>query len=173
MILVAIQFAGLALRRLRSRLGLSTLSLLSTALVIGIIVAIPVFSQGVSYLVLRDELAALGQHYPPLALRFYYLASQPLNFAKVHDIERQFIQMAENVAGLPIKQTVTRLRSPNLVLRPASKDVGPWAGDDLALNLEAQLLVLSGGKEEIVVLAGQPFGEAESETEQVETENAD
>ena len=60
-------FFGLALRRLFSRPSLTILSLLSIALAIGMVASIPVFSQGVSYLLLQDELAANRRHLPSSA----------------------------------------------------------------------------------------------------------
>ena len=66
---------GLALRRLYSRPSLTLLSLLSIVLASGMVASIPVFSQGVSYLLLQDELAHIGTifHRPPLTMRFYFI----------------------------------------------------------------------------------------------------
>lgn len=68
----------LALRRLRSRPGLTVLSLLSVVLAVGMVASIPIFSEGVSYLLLRDELLALGKvyHRPPLTTRLYFVAKE-------------------------------------------------------------------------------------------------
>ena len=68
---------SIALTRLRSRLGLTLLSLAGVILAVALVVSIPVFSKGISFVMLQEELGAAGRGMiadkdprPPYSIRF-------------------------------------------------------------------------------------------------------
>ena len=166
----ALRFLWLAVRRIRSRPGLTLLSLLSIILSVATIVSIPVFSQGVSYLVLQEELKKLGEitRRPPLAVRFYYVSSTEysLDLQTVHDLEQRFARIVIDSVGLPIAHKVTLVDSPSLAMRsvPEDRRFEDTENGDIKRNM--RLTVLSPAKDFIEIVDGQPFGESSQSTDQ-------
>lgn len=152
----------LALRRLGSRPGLTLLSLLSVVLAVGMVVSIPVFSQGVSYLVLRDELLAMSEtfHRPPLTTRLYYVTNdqRALSLADTQTLGQRFHQLIAGGTGLPIKQAATYVGSPNLTLQPASGEQPYRDTDDGVIEKDLHLSVVTAIGDHIEMIEGAAFG---------------
>ncbi|MCX6050250.1 MAG: FtsX-like permease family protein [Chloroflexi bacterium] len=159
-----IRFLGLAGRRLRSRLGLTLLSLLSVVLAVGIVVSIPVFAQGVSYLLLRDELVNLGKtfHRPPLTTRIYFITKEnlPLALADAQTLGQRFRDLIAERTGLPIKYFTTFVSSPNLTLQPATGDTHYKQTKQGVIEEDLHLSVMTDIGKHIQIVEGEPFGTA-------------
>ena len=151
----------LACRRLRSRPGLTLLSLAGITLAVALAAGVPVFSQGVSYLVLREELDrmehAAGR--PACAVRFYYLPSEqrPLGVPEAQGMEAVLRGLIAERIDLPIAQSVRRLESGALTLRPAGGSA-PAGGDD-AVARALTCSAFGGVAEHVEVVDGAPFGQ--------------
>ena len=142
-----LRFLALAVRRLRSRLGLTLLSLLSIVLAVGMVVSIPIFAQGVSYLLLRDELVKLGKNFrrPPLTTRLYFITKedQPLSLADAQTLGQRFYDLIADRTGLPIKHFTTYVSSPNLTLQPAAGDTPYRQTKDGVIEQDLHLSVMT------------------------------
>ena len=153
----------LALKRLRSRLGLTVLSLLGIILAVGMVTSIPIFTQAVSFVVLRSELDKLGQlaGRPPFAVRFYFLASanQPLSLASVSDMEERISRTLSTKVGLPIKQSITTVETLPLTLRSAPGSQLYTDKTNAGLG-QVTIDAISSIGQHIAVYEGEPFGEA-------------
>lgn len=154
----------LALRRLRSRLGLTLLSLLSVVLAVGLVASIPIFSQGVSYLLLRDELLALGQYFrrPPLTTRLYYVAKEgtPLALEEAQQLGADFRELIIGRTGLPVKNTATYVGSPVLTLQPTTDDSHYPDTEKGIIEKDLSLSVVTDIGNHITIVEGAPFGQA-------------
>lgn len=162
-----IRLFGLALRRLRSRLGLSLLSLLSVVLAVGMVVSIPIFSQGVSYLLLRDELLALSKtfHRPPLTTRLYFVTKEniPLSLADAQTLGQRFYDLIITRTGLPIKHFASFVSSPNLTLQPTPGDARYTKTDKGVIEKDLHLTVVTAIGDHIEIVEGAPFGQRENQ----------
>ena len=162
-----IRFLGLAVRRLRSRLGLTLLSLLSVVLAVGMVVSIPIFAQGVSYLLLRDELVKLGKtfHRPPLTTRLYFITKEdlPLSLADAKTLGQRFHDLIADRTGLPIKHFTTFVSSPNLTLQPATGGTHYSQTKEGVIEQDLHLSVMTDIGKHITIVEGQPFGKANSQ----------
>ena len=160
-------FFGLALRRLFSRPSLTILSLLSIALAIGMVASIPVFSQGVSYLLLQDELAAIGAtfHRPPLTMRFYYIVpkSSALALDDALRLETDFRRIVESETGLAVADTLTYVASPGMVIQPLENDPTYTDLKDNIIVENVQFAVVNNIGERIDIIDGLPFGTESSD----------
>ena len=157
----------LALRRLHSRRGLTALSLLSVVLAVGMVASIPIFSQGVSYLLLRNELLAEGDlyHRPPLTTRLYFVAKEntPLSLQNALTFGESFRDLIAGRTGLPIKQASTRVDSPNLTLQPSAGDSRYPNTDRGVIKKDLSLSVVTDIGNYITIVEGAPFGELSRE----------
>ena len=155
--------AGLAARRLRSRLGLNLLSLLGVAFAIGLVSGIPIFAQGVSFRVLREELADMGftARRPPFAVRLQYLSSadRPLSCALSREVGQLIVRQLREKLGLPITAVYTQVDSPTLVLRPAADDLRFGGRADVDLK-RVTISAAEGMEAHIRVVDGAPYGQA-------------
>ena len=157
----------LALRRLHSRRGLTALSLLSVVLAVGMVASIPIFSQGVSYLLLRNELLAEGDlyHRPPLTTRLYFVAKEntPLSLQNALTFGESFRDLIAGRTGLPIKQASTRVDSPNLTMQPSAGDSRYPNTDRGVIKKDLSLSVVTDIGNYITIVEGAPFGELSRE----------
>ena len=162
-----IRIFTLALRRLRSRRELTALSLLSVVLAVGMVASIPIFSQGVSYLLLRDELLAEGNLYqrPPLTTRLYFVAKEnsPLSLQNALTLGEIFSDLIAGRTGLPIKQTATYVGSPSLTLQPSAGDIRYPKTDEGVITTDLSLSVVTDIGNHITIVEGEPFGEPSRE----------
>jgi putative ABC transport system permease protein len=153
----------LALRRLRSRPGLTVLSLLSVVLAVGMVASIPIFSQGVSYLLLREELLALGKFYhrPPLTTRLYFVAKEntPLSLEEAQTLGESFRDLIVGRTGLPAAQTATYVGSPSLTLQSTTGDSRYPETDKGVIREGLSLSVVTDIGNHITIVEGEPFGQ--------------
>ena len=157
----------LALRRLVSRPSLTILSLLSIVLAIGMVASIPIFSQGVSYLLLQDELTAIGTifHRPPLTMRFYYIVpkSSALALDDALRLENDFRGIVERETGLEVADNLTYVASPGMTIQPLDDDT---YYTDLKENIiveNVQFAVVTDIEERIDIVEGLPYGTESSD----------
>lgn len=154
----------LALRRLRSRLGLTILSLLSVVLAVGMVASIPIFSQGVSYLLLREELLALGKYFrrPPLTTRLYFVAKEnaALSLEDAQRLGEQFRELIVGRTGLPVRHTATYVGSPSLTLQLVADDTRYPETEEGIIEKDLSLSVVTDIDAHITVLEGAPFGQS-------------
>ncbi len=155
-------FLGLALRRLSSRPSLTFLSLLSIVLAIGMVASIPVFSQGVSYLLLQDELTAIGStfHRPPLTMRFYFIVpkSSTLSLDNALRLENDFRRIVESETGLAVADTLTYVASPGMTIQPLAEDATYTKLKDNVIVQNVQFAVVTDIQNRISIVEGVPFG---------------
>ena len=113
----------LALRRLRNRLGLTLLCLLGISLSVGLVVSIPVFSELVSRLVLRQELAEFAEinNRPMFTLRYYCLPSTgwPMTVEQAEQNGGWLADVTRREIGLPIVSRYSQVESPGLLFKPS------------------------------------------------------
>lgn len=145
-------------------MGLTILSLLSVILVVGMVAGIPIFVQGVSYLVLRDELVRLGDtyHRPPLTMRFYFVTrkDQALPLATINQLEERFGQLVTSRMRLPIRQTMTYISSPNLTLQHGLEEAVIYDDtDEGVIEKDLHFSTVTEIASQIEMLEGAPFGE--------------
>ncbi len=154
---------ALALRRLRSRLGLTVLSLLSVMLAVGMVASIPIFSQGVSYLLLRDELTALSDTFrrPPLTTRLYFVTKETiaLSLTDAQTLGERFRDLIVAGTGLPIQHFATYIASPGLTLQPTAGDSHYTAAKDNIIEKDLTLSVVTDIGSHIAIVEGAPFGQ--------------
>lgn len=155
-------FLGLALRRLSSRPSLTLLSLLSIVLAIGMVASIPIFSQGVSYLLLQDELTNIANifHRPPLTMRFYYIVpkSSVLSLDNALRLEHDFTRIVERETGLAVADTLTYVASPGMTIQPLDDS---HTYSDLKENViveNVQFAVVTDIGNRIDIIEGLPYG---------------
>ena len=157
-----IPFLRLALRRLFSRPSLTLLSLLSIVLAIGMVASIPVFSQGVSYLLLQDELAAIGAtfHRPPLTMRFYYIVPKrnALSLDNALRLENDFRSIVEKETGLAVADTLTYVASPGMTIQPLDADSTYTDLKENVIVENVQFAVVTDIKNRISIVEGVPYG---------------
>ena len=155
-------FLGLALRRLLSRPSLTLLSLLSIVLAIGMVASIPVFSQGVSYLLLQDELAHIGTvfHRPPLTMRFYYIVPKTAALAldSALRLETDFRRIVERETGLTVNETLTYVASPGMTIQPDTDDTSYANLKDNVIVENIQFAVVTNIRDRINIVEGLPYG---------------
>ncbi|MHB0876497.1 MAG: ABC transporter permease [Anaerolineae bacterium] len=114
----------LALRRLRSRFGLTLLCLLGICLSVGLVVSIPVFAELVSRLVLRQELSSFASinDRPLFTLRYYCLPSTgwPMTVEQAEQNGDWLADITRREVGLPITSRYSQVESPGLLFKPSN-----------------------------------------------------
>lgn len=155
-ILALIRFA---LRRLRSRAFLNILILLSVAITVAIMVAVPVFSEGVSRLILREELNVRTQtvNRPPFSVRYYGLPKgrQPLSLQDGEYIHQWLADALRTEVGLPVIGSYAQYQSPPLRVRIPGK-VYTAQEPDLA---SLRVALVHDIDRHITVTHGEPYGQ--------------
>ncbi len=151
----------LAAKRLRSRLGLCLLSLLGIAVTTAVAAGVPMFSQAVSFLVLREELADLARAAgrPPCAVRLYFLPSKdrPLPLETAQMVEDILVRIMAARVQLPIREAVTRADSRTFVLQQLGQEQ-PSLDLAGASRRSLTITVLGHVAEHVVVHDGEAFG---------------
>ncbi|MGI6208144.1 MAG: FtsX-like permease family protein [Anaerolineae bacterium] len=159
----------LAVSRLRNRLGLTLLSLVGISLSVGLVVSIPVFSELVSRLVLRQELtdfASVTQR-PLFTLRYYSLPSTGWPM-KVNEVDTNGLWLADitrREVGLPIVSSYIQVESPGLLFRPGQgggEEEGRPSGSGTGGTVTFfSVAFIEGAEKHMEVVTGQPFATAE------------
>jgi putative ABC transport system permease protein len=151
-------FVGFCVRRLRSRVYLNVLYLLSLILIIGIVVAIPIFADASGRGILEEELAARSKllNSPPFALRFYGMPTSrvPTTLDDANYVRDWLADSLTRKIRLPIKTTYCQYESPALQLRPQAGDTR-YATEHVS---SVRVAYVPGIEEHIAVTEGAPFG---------------
>ena len=152
----------LALTRLRSRLGLSILSLVGVILGVALATSVPIFSQGVSYLVLREELTSLSQlaTHPTFCLRFYYVptSGQTFTLDQAQDMATLLADLVPREVSLPLTRIVTTVQSRRVTLLPHDSGTSTSTNNS-GLSKEVVFVVMTDVGEHITTVDGLPLGE--------------
>ncbi len=150
-----------AFRRLCSRSFLNVLILLSMAITVAIMVAVPVFSEGVSRLILREELSVRTQaaNRPPFSVRYYGLPKgrQPMSLEDGIYIHNWLGDVLRSEVGLPVDGTYAQYQSPPLRLRVPGK-VYSVQESDLA---SVRVGIVHEIDQHITVTHGEAFGQVD------------
>lgn len=120
--------AKLALRRLRNRLDLTLLCLLGICLSVGLVVAIPTFSELAARLILLQELTdfSRGTSRPLFTMRHYALPQPdwPLPASQVEPVGGWLEQVTRQHVGLPIRSRYVQVESPGMLFEPDTSSAG-------------------------------------------------
>ncbi len=150
-----------AFRRLYSRAFLNVLILLSMAITVAIMVAVPVFSEGVSRLILREELSVRTQaaNRPPFSVRYYGLPKgrQPMSLEDGEYIHNWLGDTLRSEVGLPVIGTYAQYQSPPLRLRVPGQ-VYTVQDPDLA---SIRVGIVHEIDQHITVTHGEAFGQVD------------
>jgi len=151
-----------AFRRLRSRAFLNVLITLSTAITIAIVVGVPVFSEGVSRLILREELNARTQslNRPPFSVRYYGLpkARLPISIDDGQQIKDWLSHQLRSEVGLPVLQSYAQYQSPPFRVRIPGKVYTAQEPDLTTLRIA----LVDDIAEKIRVTSGVPYGQVDN-----------
>jgi putative ABC transport system permease protein len=151
-----------AFRRLRSRAFLNILITLSMAITVAIMVAVPVFSEGVSRLILREELNTRTQsvNRPPFSVRYYGLpkARRPLSIDEGTQIQEWLSRSLRSEVGLPVTQSYSQYQSPPFRVRIPGKVYTAQEPDLTALRIA----LVDDIENKIQVTSGVPFGQVDN-----------
>ena len=119
-------FLRLALKRIKSRPGVTILLILTVTLTLGVVASIPLFSGAVSRRIMQEELAARTkrQQQPAMSLRFYAMGTtgQPIGFAEAARYRDWIGNTLVRELGLPLKLTYVEMESRSFILRPKPGD---------------------------------------------------
>jgi putative ABC transport system permease protein len=158
-------FGTLALKRTRSRWGLTLLSLVGIVLIVGLLVSIPVFTDSVGFHILRQELAsyAYGNANPLLAMRYYRVPNAPeaMSVGRALETADWLGAVTSREIGLPIKQRYVQLGSHAFTLRALPEDTR-YAQRELR---QVRVNCIIDSEEHIEVIEGRPFAEADTADE--------
>ncbi len=151
----------LAVTRLRSRPALSLLSLVGVVLGIALATCVPIFSQGVSFLVLSEELTRQAEFagHPPFTLRLYYTSSSAgaLSYSQAMDMERMLKELGPEEIQLPLSRIVTTVDGRRVtLLSPVPGSPGTTAAQ---MPVEANFTVMGGIGEHLEIIEGLPYGD--------------
>lgn len=149
-----------ALKRLTSRAALNLLYLASLALIIGVVIAVPVFSEGAGRSIVEDELAVRTQNLgtPSFSLRFYEMPSsrQPMSLEQADYVGAWMEDALRRQVGLRVTQRYFQYESPAMQLRAQPGDAR-YSGRE-PFNVRVVYVPEIVGH--ITAVGGDPFGAA-------------
>ncbi|MFO7917088.1 MAG: FtsX-like permease family protein [Anaerolineae bacterium] len=151
---------NLVLKRARRHWLLTLLSIIGTAVTVGLIASIPIFSNSVGMRILREELAedAYGGS-PPMAIRYYRVpsSSNVMTVQQALDVGEWLGSMTRREVGLPIARTYTQIGSHALTIQPLPDDTRYEERDLRQVRINCILDV----EDQIEIIEGQPFSAAD------------
>lgn len=148
-------FLAIAYKRLKSRTFLTLLVVWSMALTVAVTICIPLFSEGVSRLILQEELNRKTQsiNRPPFSVRFSTLpkARTPLPLDEAQYARDWIGDMLRREVGLPVRSVYAQFESPTLYTVQGANQrydasVGPGHSVTLAFvdDIEGNIRVTEG-----------------------------
>ena len=153
---------AMAIKRLRSRMGLAALLLLANAMTVAIIVCIPVFADAVSRTIMKEELGFDRlQSRPPFAVRFTGSASmrRPISVEDADMFRDWIAYRLEREVGLPVETTIMQVSSSRYDLLPLSQDRSRYS----EISLGSASVFFSGGiADHMRIIEGEPYDETAS-----------
>ena len=151
-------FVSVAFKRLTSSLGLTLLLILSVALTIGLMVCVPVFSGGVSRLIMQEEFSSKRKalNRPIFPVRFFARpgSSHAMTLADAEYSRDWIADMLVSRTGLPIRTLYMQCDSPFFQLRPRRDDT-KYSREYLDA---AKVSYVEDVQAHIGSVAGEPFG---------------
>jgi putative ABC transport system permease protein len=151
-----------ALKRLVNRPLLTLLSIAGVVLAVGLVTSIPIFSQAVSFVMLREELAEMAAKTgrPLFSMRVYVLPSAryelPLEHTK--ELGRLIEETLVAEVGLPLLTISRHIETTGLIIRTLDKET-PYGEPNTFLG-ETNLAVLPELESRIDILEGESMLDA-------------
>jgi hypothetical protein len=151
-----------ALKRLVNRPILTLLSIAGVVLAVGLVTSIPIFSQAVSFVMLREELAEMAAKTgrPLFSMRVYVLPSAryelPLEHTK--ELGRLIEETLVAEVGLPLLTISRHIETTGLIIRTLDKET-PYGEPNTFLG-ETNLAVLPELESRIDILEGESMLDA-------------
>jgi len=158
-------FLTLPLKRSFARPGLTFLSLIGSALMVGLMASIPMLGDAVGFDILQKELAAYAERKDnvAMAMRYYRTAyaPEPMTMQQAFQMADYLQQMTSREIGLPVARRYVQLGSHAFSLRPLPDDVR-YQQDQLA---EVRINCIVDVEEHIEILEGLPLEAADTADE--------
>jgi putative ABC transport system permease protein len=151
-----------ALKRLVNRPLLTLLSIAGVILAVGLVTSIPIFSQAVSFVMLREELkevsAKTGR--PLFSMRVYVLPSARYQLSLEHTEELSNLIQQTLVAevGLPLLAVSRHIETTGVIIRTLAEET-PYGEPNTFLG-ETNLAVLPGIESRIEIFEGESMLDA-------------
>jgi len=150
-------FLALSFKRLKSRAFLTLLVMWSIAITVAVTICIPLFSEGVSRLILQEELNRKTQsiNRPPFSVRFSTLprARTPLPLDDAQHARDWVGDMLRRHVGLPVRSIYAQYESPTLyTVQPPGERYDALAGpaDSVTMafvdDIEGYIHVIEGNE---------------------------
>jgi putative ABC transport system permease protein len=156
--MVLLTVLAISLKRLRSKLGLNAILVLSTALSLGMVVCIPAFSSAVGLEIAREELGwrQEGAEMRPFAVRVHARATprRPITVADANHSRDWMASLIRRHLRLPLRAVHMMITSPRRHILPL--DDGRYT--TRALD-SASIIYANDVQEHIQVVSGAPFGQ--------------
>ena len=156
-------FLRLAVKRLFSHPGFTSLQILSFSLSIGLCTCVPIFGDAVSVQILRQELGrrATTQSLPPTAVRFYSMPrpTEAMTLEEAEYAQEWISSLLERELRLPIVSRYAHSESPVYYLQAEPGDVRYRR----QLLSPVQIALVQSVAEHIDIVAGAPFGSIPAE----------
>jgi len=133
--------------------------MLTMAITVAIMVGVPVFSEGVSRLILNEELALRTQsaNRPPFSIRYYSLPKSrtPMSIDEGQQIQAWLARELHDEVGLPVTESYAQYQSPPFRARVPGREYTTRDPDLATLRIG----LVDGIEERIEVVSGDLFGE--------------
>jgi len=158
---------SIALTRLRSRLGLTLLSLAGVALAVALVVSIPVFSRGISFVMLQEELGAAGRNmiadkdpHPPYSIRFQVQPRGEYELPLDHTatLEAFIGDTIAAQAGLPLLGVYRQMETQGLLVRQQIEGSERKPRFQTVFQ-DTQIVVIPGVETHLVAVDGKPMSQ--------------
>ena len=150
-----------ALKRLWTRPLLTLLSIIGVTLSIGLVTAIPLFSQAVSFVMLTGELSEISalSGRPPFSMRVYALpgAQYPLSMERARLFQDHVAEAIVSEVGLPLVAQYRQMESQGLILYTPRAPPSPYGQEQAELRRDLYFLVSPGIDSRIDVVQGEPM----------------
>ena len=161
---------SIALTRLRSRPGLTVLSLAGVVLAVALVVSIPVFSKGISFVMLQEELGAAGRNMiadknprPPYSIRFQVLprGEYELPLEDTAILQAYIGDTIAGQTGLPLLGCSRQIETPGLLVRRQIETPEGKPRFETVFQ-DTRVVVVADVEPHLTVVDGQPMsGSAE------------
>ncbi|MBL7198650.1 MAG: ABC transporter permease [Anaerolineae bacterium] len=151
-----------ALKQLWNRLWLTLLSIAGVVLAVGLVTAIPIFSQAVSFVMLHEELGEISAKTkrPLFSMRVYVLPSAryTLSIAETEELGRYIEDALTSQVGLPLVSQNRHIETTGVIIRTRD-EVTPY-GEPNTFLAESNLTVLPGIAPHMTILEGDSMESA-------------
>ena len=150
----------IALKRLWTRPLLTLLSIVGVMLAVGLVTSIPIFSQAVSFVMLREELFAMAGKTgrPIFSMRVYVLPSArfPLPLQDVRNLQDHITETVVTEVGVPPITVSRHIETTGLIVRTRN-ELTPYGEPNTFLRGDINLVVLPGVETRLNIVEGDPM----------------